>query len=168
MPKVSYTDSKGLFQETGKGVVLPVRRSVTALTNAAAVTRTLTVEESGTLFTCSLTAVDNDITLTLPAIASSAGVCYDIAVIANTDDDADLVIKTEGNAVDIFGSVVRGGADSKVSDLDGVSKITLDGSASQATKGTRFHLECDGASWHLTGYCPVAIGTAVIVESADV
>lgn len=168
MPKVSYTDSKGLFQETGKGVVLPVRRSVTALTNTAAVTRTLTVEESGTLFTCSLAAVDNDITLILPAIASSAGVCYDISVIADTDDDADLVIRTEGDAVDIFGSVVRGAANNTVQDLDGVSKITLDGSVAQATKGTRFHLECDGASWHLTGYCPIAIATAVIVESANV
>ena len=168
MPSVSYTNTKGLIQESGSGVILPVRRSVTALENSSAVARTLTVAESGTLFTVDLTAVDNDIVITLPAIASSAGACYDFAIIANQDDDADLVIKTEGNSVDIFGAVLRGGADSKASDFDGVSKITVDASVAATTKGTRLHLECDGATWHISGYCPVAIGTAVLVESASV
>ena len=168
MPSVVYTNAKGLYQESGSGVTLPVRRAVTALENSSAVARTLTVAESGTLFTVDLTAVDNDIVITLPAVASSAGACYDFAIIDTPDDDADLVIKTEGDAVDIFGAVLRGGANSTSTDFDGISKITVDASVNTGTKGTRLHLECDGATWHISGYCPVAVATVVLVESATV
>ena len=87
--------------DLGKSTILH-KRPVEALTNAAAVTRTLKAQESGTLFTVNLATVDNDITLTLPAAASSAGVFFDFCVLANSDDDADLVITTGNNATDVF------------------------------------------------------------------
>ena len=65
-------------------------RPVEALTNAAAVTRTLTTVESGTLFTVNMAAVDNNVALTLPAAASSAGVYFDFCFLVNSDDDADF------------------------------------------------------------------------------
>ena len=141
-------------------------RPVEALTNAAAITRTLSVDESGKLFTLSLAAVDNNIALTLPPAASSAGVFFDFCVLANTDDDADFIVTTGADGTDIYGYVVAGAANSTVDDIDGLSKITVDGSVSQAIEGLRLTFLCDGTNWHLTGYIPVAIGTVVLVESA--
>lgn len=54
-----------------------IARPVEAITNAAAVTRTLTTVESGTLFTVNMAAEDNNVTITLPSAGTSAGVYYD-------------------------------------------------------------------------------------------
>jgi len=144
-----------------------IRRPTEAITNASAVTRTLHDEESGTLFYLDLSAVDNDITLTLPAAANAKGVFYDFTYIANSDDDADFVLTTGDNDVDMYGYMVTGAANSTVDDVDGLSKITIDGSVSQATEGLRMNVVCDGTNWHLSGYVPVAIATVVVVESAS-
>jgi len=34
-------------------------------------------------------------------------------------------------------------------------------------EGARITLLCDGLNWHLSGYVPTVIGTAVLVESAS-
>ena len=50
-------------------------RPIEEITNAAVVTRTLTDAESGTLFLFNMNgAADNNVTLTLPTAAGSAGV----------------------------------------------------------------------------------------------
>lgn len=135
--------------------------------NSAAVTRTLTAAESGTLFAVDMSAVDNNVTLTLPTASDAvAGVSYDFCFTVNCDDDADFIITTGADATDIYGYIVTGGANSTVDDFDGLSKITVDGSVSQAIEGLRMTLICDGTNWHLSGYVPVAIGTVVLVESA--
>jgi hypothetical protein len=144
-----------------------IRRPVEAVTNASAVTRTLHEEESGTLFYLDLSAVDNDIAFTLPEVSNAKGVFYDFTYIVNSDDDADFSLTTGDNSVDIYGYMVAGAANSTVDDVDGLSKITIDGSVSQATKGLRMSVVSDGTSWHLSGYVPVAIGTVVVVESAS-
>ena len=144
-----------------------VRRRVEAVTNAAAVTRTLKTSESGMLFTITATTVDNNIAFTLPTASESAGTYYDFCILANSDDDADVSWSTGANGTDIYGGIIRGAANSTVLDVDGLSKVILDGSASQAVEGTRLTFLCDGTNWHLSGYCPVAVGTAVITESAS-
>ena len=143
-----------------------IRRKVEAITNAAAVTRTLNTEESGALFQISLTAEDNNITLTLPAAASSAGVYYDFTVQANSDDDADLIITTGDNDTDIFGGIITLAANSTVDAFNGVSKITVDGSVAQSSEGLRMQLLCDGTNWHLSGHIATAVGTVHLVGSA--
>ena len=142
-------------------------RPVEAISNAAAVTRTLTTVESGTLFTVDMSTVDNNVALTLPTAASSAGVYFDFVFTVNCDDDADFSITTGLDATDIYGYVVTGGANSTVDDFDGLSKITVDGSVDQNTEGLRFSLLCDGVNWHLSGYTQVAVGTVLLVESAS-
>jgi hypothetical protein len=142
-------------------------RPVEAITNAAAVTRTLTTVESGNLFTIDMSAVDNNVTLTLPTAATSAGVYYDFIITADCDDDADFIITTGLDATDIYGYIVTGGANSTLDDFDGVSKITVDGSVSQSTEGLRMSLLCDGVNWHLSGYTQVVVGTTLLVESAS-
>jgi len=138
------------------------------ITNDAAVTRTLTAAESGTLYAVDMSAVDNNVALTLPtASADVAGVNYDFCFTVNCDDDADFSITTGADATDIYGYIVAGAANSTVDDVDGLSKITIDGSVSQAIEGLRMTLVCDGVNWHLSGYVPVAIGTVVVVESAS-
>ena len=147
-------------------------RPVVAITNAAAVTRTLTTAESGTLFTVDMSTVDNNVAITLPTAttAGTAGVYYDFCFLVDCDDDADFSITTGTSAIDFYGYLVRGGADSTVSDYDGdASKLTLDSSVSGAEdiEGMRFTVLCDGANWHLSGYYTEVIGTSGIVLSAS-
>ena len=143
------------------------RKVVEALTNGSAITRTLLASESGKLFTLDLSTVDNDITLTLPAASTSAGVFYDFVNLVDSDDDADFVLKTDGNSVDFYGGIITGGANSTLQDVDGdASKLTQDGSGATTVEGTRFTVLCDGANWHLSGYTRTVIGTAQIALSA--
>jgi len=138
------------------------------LTNEVAVARTLTAAESGTLFAVDMSTVDNNVTLTLPTASDDvAGVSYDFCFTVNCDDDADFIITTGANGTDIYGYIVAGAANSTVDDVDGLSKLTIDGSVSQAIEGLRMTFICDGTNWHLSGYVPVAIGTTVVVESAS-
>ena len=142
------------------------KRRILSMDNAAALTRTLLDSESGTLFLVDLSTVDNDITLTLPTASGSAGVWFDFCFTVNCDDDADFIVTTGADGTDIYGYVVAGAANSTVDDVDGLSKLTVDGSVSQAIEGMRLTFMCDGTNWHLSGYVPVAIGTVVLVESA--
>jgi hypothetical protein len=160
MKTASLNPNSGSYQ-TGE-------KAFQKIDNSAAVARTLTAAESGTLFAVDMSTVDNNVTLTLPTPSDDvAGVSYDFCFTVNCDDDADFIITTGANGTDIYGYVVTGAANSTVDDFDGLSKITVDGSVSQAIKGLRMTLVCDGTSWHLSGYLPVAIGTVVLVESAS-
>jgi hypothetical protein len=143
------------------------RRAIKHISNSSALTRTLLDAESGTMFIVDMSTVDNNVTLTLPTASGSEGVFYDFCFNQNCDDDADFIVTTGASGTDIYGYVVTGAANSTVDDFDGLSKITVDGSVSQAVEGLRMTLICDGTNWHLSGYVPVAIGTVVLVESAS-
>ena len=150
----------------------PNFRPVEAITNAAAVTRTLTTAESGTLFTVDMSTVDNDVALTLPTATTAgvAGTYYDFVFLVDSDDDADFSLSTGVDAVDFYGYMVRGGANNTVLDVDGdASKLTLDASVTGATdtEGMRLSVVCDGANWHLSGYHTDAIADASMVLSTS-
>ncbi len=142
-------------------------RPVEALTNAAAVTRTLTTVESGTLFTVNMATADNNVALTLPAAASSAGVYFDFCFLVNSDDDADFSISTGLDATDIYGGIVTLAANSTVVAFNGISKITVDGSVAQTCEGLRLSVVCDGVNWHLSGQIATAVGTVHLVGAAS-
>ena len=145
-------------------------RTVEAITNAAAVTRTLTTAESGTLFTVDMSTVDNNVALTLPTATDSgvAGVYYDFCFLVDCDDDADFSISTGVDAVDFYGYIVRGAANSTLQDIDGdASKLTVDANVGQDVEGLRMTVMCDGANWHLSGYNTTAVGTANITLSTS-
>jgi len=143
-------------------------RHVEAITNASAVTRTLTTAESGSLFTVDMSTVDNNVAITLPTAATAmAGTYYDFCFIVDSDDDADFSITTGADGTDIYGYLVTGGANSTLDDVDGLSKFTLDASVATTVEGCRVHLLCDGVNWHLSGYLKTAIGTVHLVESAS-
>jgi len=154
--------------ELNSSATLNQVRTVEAITNAAAVTRTLTRAESGTLFTVDISTADNDVTLTLPAVASNAGTFYDFCFLVDSDDDADFILKTEGDTVDIFGGLTTLAANSTVDAFAGMSKITVDGSVAQSVEGMNMHLLCDGVNWHMTGHLMTAIATVHLVGSATV
>ena len=155
----SNSESRGAF--TG------IKRPIEALANSSAITRTLTEDESGKLFTVDMSTVDNNIALTLPPAAYAKGVYYDFCFTVDSDDDADFSITTGANGTDIYGYVVCGGANSTVDDFDGLSKITVDGSVAQSSEGLRLSVVCDGVNWHLSGYIKTVIGTVHLVESAS-
>tara|TARA_R100000458_G_C8260719_1_gene236246 strand:+ start:126 stop:911 length:786 start_codon:yes stop_codon:yes gene_type:complete len=145
-------------------------RTVEAITNAAAVTRTLTTAESGTLFTVNMSTIDNNVALTLPIAtdAGVAGVYYDFCFLVDCDDDADFSLSTGADAIDMFGSILRGqnNTANEFFVIPGKSKLTIDADVGQAIEGMTFGVVCDGANWHISGYNPTAVGTANMV-SAD-
>ena len=144
------------------------KRRVESINNTAVRTRTLTKEESGTLFLITNTTADNNITFTFPTAATAiAGVHYEFTFSANCDDNADVIWTTGANGIDIYGYIVTGGANSTLQDCDGLSKITLDASVAQSTEGTRLVFMCDGSNWHMTGYTTTVIGSTLFVESAS-
>ena len=142
-------------------------RPVEAITNAAAVTRTLTTVESGTLFTVNMATADNNVTITLPAAATSAGVYFDFCFLVNSDDDADFIITTGLDATDIFGGMHTLAAVSTSDAFLAESKITVDASVAVTTEGMNMHFLCDGVNWHLSGHLATAVGTVHLVESAS-
>tara|TARA_Y100000034_G_scaffold1372_1_gene1717 strand:- start:47 stop:577 length:531 start_codon:yes stop_codon:yes gene_type:complete len=144
------------------------RQFAEAISNSAAVTRTLTAAESGTLFTVDMSTVDNNVALTLPTASESiAGVFYDFCFTVDSDDDADFSITTGANGTDIYGGIVTLAANSTVDAFAGMSKITVDGSVAQSAEGMRLHLVCDGTNWHLSGHIMTAVGTVHLVGSAS-
>ena len=143
------------------------KQLVEAITNASAVTRTLTAAESGTLFTVSMAAVDNNVALTLPTASDSGGVFYDFCFTVDSDDDADFSITTGANGTDIYGGIVTLAANSTVDAFAGISKITVDGSVAQSAEGMKLHLVCDGTNWHLSGHIMTAVGTVHLVGAAS-
>ena len=154
--------------EVNSGSYQTGEKAFAKIDNESAVARTLLASESGTLYAVDMSTVDNNVTLTLPTASDDiAGCNYDFCFTVNCDDGADFIVTTGANGTDIYGYVVAGAANSTVDDFDGLSKITVDGSAGQAIEGTRLTFVCDGTNWHLSGYVPVAIGTAQLVESAS-
>ena len=155
------------LNEKSSGKYQTGEKAVEYIDNGAARAITLLASQSGTLFAVDMSTEDNNVTLTLPTVSDAiAGCSYDFCFTVNCDDDADFIITTGADATDIYGYVVTGAADSTVDDFNGLSKITVDGSVSQAVEGLRMTVICDGTNWHLSGYVPVAIGTVVLVESA--
>tara|TARA_Y100000296_G_scaffold45823_1_gene52531 strand:+ start:293 stop:775 length:483 start_codon:yes stop_codon:yes gene_type:complete len=152
---------------TSSGSYNTKKRAIQNIDNGAAVTRTLTDAESGTLYLVDMSTVDNDVAITLPTASDSEGVWFDFCFTVACDDDADFSVTTGADGTDIYGYIVTGAANSTVDDVDGLSKITVDGSVAQTTEGMRLTFLCDGTNWHLSGYNPTAIGTVLVVEAAS-
>ena len=143
-------------------------QAVDQIDNVAAVTRTLLASESGTLFQVDMSTVDNDVTLTLPAVSTSAGVYYDFCFTVDSDDDADFIVKADAAGTDIYGGIITLGANSTVDAFAGVSTITVDGSVAQSAEGMKLSFLCDGTNWHLSGHIMTAVGTVHLVGAAGV
>ena len=164
--------TKASLGATEEAVYTPqmfVARPVDAITNAAAVTRTLLTAESGTLYTVNMATVDNNVTITLPSAADSAGVYYDFCFLVDCDDDADFILKTSAAGEDFYGYQIRGAANSTLLDIPGTaSTLTVDANVGQDVEGLRWSVLCDGANWHLSGYNTTAIGTANVTLATGV
>ena len=143
-------------------------QAVEQIDNVAAVTRTLLASESGTLFQVDMSTVDNDVTLTLPAVSTSAGVYYDFCFTVDSDDDADFIVKADAAGTDIYGGIITLGANSTVDAFAGMSTITVDASVAQSAEGMKLSFMCDGTNWHLSGHIATAVGTVHLVGAAGV
>ena len=143
-------------------------QAVEQIDNVAAVTRTLLASEAGTLFQVDMSTVDYDVTLTLPAVSTSAGVYYDFCFTVDSDDDADFIVKADAAGTDIYGGIITLGANSTVDAFAGMSTITVDASVAQSAEGMKLSFLCDGTNWHLSGHIMTAIGTVHLVGAAGV
>ena len=162
MPKVQYTIAKGLYQESGTGVVLPRRMPVVDLDGT---TYAPTVAESGTLFTFDGSAC----TVTLPTC--EVGLVYEF--VCDTTQSGDAVITTQ-TADKLYGvvPVVIDGLQSAISNstflMDcntGVNDdtFTLNGTTKGGVVGTHIRVVGMAANkWHISGH---KIGSGTLVTS---
>jgi hypothetical protein len=121
-------------------------------TSITAATATLTVEDSGRMFFLNRAA---GITVTLPAVASSAGVFYEFIV--GTAPTTSYVIS--GGGTTVVGVVVTSAIAIADSEASGAASVTF--VASVSTRGDRISLRCDGTRWY--AYAECAVATAVVI-----
>ena len=145
MPRVKYTESKGLvtsqgrgFDITESGVACNIRRNVITV---SATTRTLTVAESGSIV---ILAGGSASTVTLPDVAAAGAGwwCTFYAGTAQThivDTGADNILQ---------GAVLDGSASTTVAyaPITNQQKITL----VSPRIGDRIDVVCDGTNFHTT------------------
>lgn len=138
MPQVKYSTSKGLYQESGRGVV-GLRQKVSLLTDAGAATaiRTaLTADESGTIFLVpELTTGTQTIALPAPS-ADTIGVTYTFVAV----DTADQIfnVETDASATKIIAVKPKGDGDNTAAS-QGYDKI---GFKAAAIIGSQFSVTC--------------------------
>ena len=162
MPKVQYTTAKGLYQESGSGVVLPRKMPVVDLDGT---TYAPTVAESGTLFTFDGTAC----TVTLPTC--EAGLVYEF--VCDTTAAADAVITTQ-TADKLYGVVacVVDGIQVAMSNSTAImdcntgvndNTFTMNGTTKGGIVGSHIRVVgMAGNKWHISGH---KIGSGTLVTS---
>lgn len=121
-------------------------------TSITAATATLTAEDSGRVFFLNRAG---GITVTLPAVATSAGVTYEFIV--GTAPTTSYVIS--GGGTTVRGVVVTSATAIADSEATGVASVTF--VANVSTRGDRVELRCDGTNWYAFAFCAVA--TAVVL-----
>jgi hypothetical protein len=145
MPKVNYTNAKGLFQETGSGLVftsgdgVALRKKVISLTGSGA-SQTLTAADSGAVV---FLAGSDASTVTLPDHAA-AGAGWFCTVIAGTaqahviDTGADDIL--QGQMID-----AANGTTVTIGQITDQQNITL----ANPKIGDRVEIICDGTNFHV-------------------
>lgn len=131
------------------GVILNNTPTPTSITAATA---TLAVEDSGRVFFLNRAG---GITVTLPAVASSAGVTYEFVV--GTAPTTAYVIS--GGGTTVRGVVVTSAIAIADSEASGAASVTF--VANTATRGDRVELRCDGTNWYAYAMCAVA--TSIVI-----
>ena len=138
MPQVKYTTTKGLYQESGKGVV-GLRRKSELLTDAGAATaiRTaLTHDESGTIFLVpALTTGAQTIALPSPT-ADCVGVSYTFVAVGTVGQQ--FTVETDASATKII-AVKPDGAGNNTAISQGYDSI---GFKAAAVIGSAFTITC--------------------------
>ena len=162
MPKLKYTPAKGMHQLSGAGIDFTAegggyayRRNIITLSNSAAgVTRTLLASESGSVIIANFDSNTGSrgITVTMPAIANTAGCEFTFVIGATGNGTNDFVVKTQANGTDFIGQArtVVDGAGGVVNH----SKITYDisdASTKAHIAGSSFRCVSDGTDWYLIG-----------------
>jgi len=143
MPKVNYSTTKGLYQESGSNLALTggslsYKRPVVALSDAGAATiirGDLLVTESGTIFTVPALTTGTQ-TVTLPALATATvGCTYTFVAIATVGQDMNVL----GASSDKILAVVPKGDGDNTAASQAYDSIGFD---ANAILGTAFSITC--------------------------
>lgn len=148
MPKVTYSDSKGLVQTSGAGMALTgfmhgqkcPQKSVTS-------TDTLTVEDSGKLITLTGSAF----TLSLPSVSAAKGCHYTIVAGQAANYVLSELVGTDDNVL----TMVSVNASATERD-HAFTTATLSGGAI----GDRFYAVSNGTWWVITAFANAAVAAA--------
>ena len=168
MPKVNYSTSKGLYQESGSNLALTggslsSKRPVVTLADAGAaqaIRKAIVVGESGTVFTVPALTSGTQ-TITLPALAAAVvGCTYTFVMIGTAGQDFNVL----GAASDKILAVAPKGDGDNTAISQGYDSIGFD---SNAVLGTTFTVTCITATaatgWLATGVIDgLAANTATI------
>ena len=148
MPKVKYTEGKGLVQESGSGMILNgfmhgqkvEQKSVTS-------TDTLSVADSGKLITLTGSAF----TLSLPGVVAAKGCHYTIFAGAAENYVLSELVGTDSNVL----TMVSVNASATERD-DAFTTATL----SAGAIGDRFLCVSNGTYWIITAFANAAVAAA--------
>jgi hypothetical protein len=148
MPKINYSTTKGLYQESGSHIALTggklsYRRPVVALTDAAAASANrgaLKVTESGTLFTVPALTSGTQ-TIDLPATSSTAiGTTYSFVCLATTGQ---ILSITGGGSDKIIACFPKGDGDNTAIAQAYATSFSL---TAAAVIGSSFSITCVSAT----------------------
>lgn len=122
------------------------RHPVVLTTDAAAPANDLTVAQSGSMVRLVAMTTATRV-INLPAVASSAGVCYEFILTATAGQNIDITV-ADGN---IVGQISTVGANNNVAVLIGAAATILR-FIGAAVVGNTATLYCDGANWYLNAF----------------
>lgn len=153
------------------------RKNVIALTNATTNTRTLKEIESGSLITLTpSTATATTIQVTLPqtddistSATASVGTFFKLICTADAGDgDADIIISTGNNAIDITGTVLsKEYTNENITALTSCSKFTFDATTDINVNNMTIELVCITTTlWHATIIYPETTSADIVGTSA--
>jgi hypothetical protein len=148
MPRVKYTEGKGLVQESGTGMVLNgFMNGQKCPQKSVSSTDTLTVEDSGKLITLTGTAF----TLSLPSVSAAKGCHYTIVAGAAANYVLSELVGTDDNVL----SMVSVNASATERD-HAFTTATL----SSGAIGDRFHCVSNGTFWIISAFANAAVAAA--------
>ena len=156
MPKVNYTNEKGLYQESGSGVDLTTGAGLNnrrAIVDGSGGNVDLGASDSGAIVVVSGGAR----TVTLPTVAAAKAGFYVDIVSASAHAH---VLDISGGANSLQGIMIDSGNASTVASapITDMQKITL----ANPKIGDRISVFCDGTSYHVTA---ILSDTATLAQS---
>ena len=156
MPKVNYTNEKGLYQESGSGVDLTTGAGLNnrrAIVDGSGGNVDLGASDSGAIVVVSGGAR----TVTLPTVAAAKAGFYVDIVSASAHAH---VLDISGGANSLQGLMIDSGNASTVASapITDMQKITL----ANPKIGDRISVFCDGTSYHVTA---ILSDTATLAQS---
>lgn len=145
--------SQQVLKEAGKLNLIDTSGSNLEIENLTAA-RTLTVKDSGKIFTLALAA---GFAVTLPTVAAAGNGWYCEFIVRTAPTGAAYTVSSAAN--DIIGAIHSASGANQGSTTAGLDVITFD--VNVALPGDRVKLLCNGTNFYFEGYCCTTLAITI-------